>query len=64
LLDSLSYSVEDRYTESGLAAPARGTPGDDLRAVFDAAFRLEAAFTPRDALHEDARLFVNQYAHS
>ena len=62
-VDGLGDGVEHRHAEGRLAAAAGRAAGDDLRAVLDAALRLEAALAPRDALHEDARVLVDQNAH-
>ena len=55
LISRAPRTVLKTGTPSSLTAAAGRHASDDLRAVVDAALRLKAAFTPGDALHEDAR---------
>src|SRR4030095_5685034 len=60
----LSDGIEDwHFSLERLAAFARGDPGDDLGAVFEAQFCVVRAETASHALDENFRLWGNENGH-
>ena len=55
--------VEHRQIEMRCAALARRHAADDLRSVGDRLLSVKCAFLAREALHDQARILVDQYAH-
>ena len=60
----LAHAVEDgNAVQNGLAALARRDSRYEVGPIRFAAFRVEAALTSRDALHQQARVLVHQDTH-
>ena len=57
------HRVEHRQIQMCRAAPPGHHAAHHLRAVGDGLLRVECAFLAGEPLHDQASLFVNQYAH-
>ena len=64
LLHGLRHGIEHRQVEVLGAALAGRHAADDVGAVGDGLLRVERAFLAGEALHDQSRVFVYQYAHS
>lgn len=62
--DGAPDRIVDGHAVHGLAAAPRGHAGDDARAVLETPLAVEARLGAGEALHDHARVAVDQDAHA